>query len=112
MAAPRPGDRHKYRPISFRPTEDDREWLEKHAAETASPVRAILADALAAYRAAIERAALRSRLLADLAAAKSDLDMPLEIDGETWSEREARVYTGTDGDPGVYWDSTAGTRSP
>ncbi len=43
-------DRHKYRPISFRPPEDDRLWLEEHAAATGAPVRKLLALALAEYR--------------------------------------------------------------
>ena len=45
-------DRHKHQPITFRPSAADREWLERQAAETGRPVRRILADAVAAYRAA------------------------------------------------------------
>jgi hypothetical protein len=45
-------DRHKHQAISFRPPEGDRAWLESYAGETGRPVRAILAEALAAYRAA------------------------------------------------------------
>jgi hypothetical protein len=47
---------------------------------------------------------IRARLLRELADAKLQLDAPLEIDGETRGEREERVYTGSDADPGVYWD--------
>lgn len=50
MAADRPGDRHRYAPISFRPPAEDREWLEHRAKETGRPLRAILTDALSAYR--------------------------------------------------------------
>jgi hypothetical protein len=43
-------DRHKRKPISFRPPEEDHAWLLKHAEATGRPVRAVLADALAEYR--------------------------------------------------------------
>jgi len=48
-------DRHKRHPITLRLPEGDRAWLEEHARETGRPVRAILADALAAYRRALAR---------------------------------------------------------
>jgi hypothetical protein len=44
-------DRHKHPPISFRPPEADRSWLLEHAANTGQKVNAILAAALAEYRA-------------------------------------------------------------
>ena len=44
-------DRHKSKPISFRPPEGDRLWLASFAAETGRPLRAVLAAALAEYRA-------------------------------------------------------------
>lgn len=47
-------DRHKHLPISFRPPEADRAWLEAYAGQTGQPLRAILAEALARYRAEIE----------------------------------------------------------
>lgn len=43
-------DRHARNPISFRPAADLYDWLERHAKETAKPVRRILAEALAEYR--------------------------------------------------------------
>jgi hypothetical protein len=43
-------DRHRVNPISFRPPEGDRAWLEQHAEQTGKPVRRILAEALAEYR--------------------------------------------------------------
>lgn len=49
-------DRHKRLPISFRPPEADRAWLESYAERTGRPVRAILAEALARYRAEAEAA--------------------------------------------------------
>jgi hypothetical protein len=48
--------RHKANPFTFRPPEDDRAWLYEHAASTGRPVGAVLAEALAAYRAAQEPA--------------------------------------------------------
>lgn len=44
-------DRHKSNPITFRPPPEDRSWLIEHASRTGKAVSAILADALAAYRA-------------------------------------------------------------
>lgn len=44
-------DRHAQTPISIRPPKDDRAWLEAYARETGRPVRAILVEALARYRA-------------------------------------------------------------
>jgi hypothetical protein len=44
-------DRHKYAPIRFRPPEPDRLWLLEQAAKTGRPVNAVLAEALAEYRA-------------------------------------------------------------
>jgi hypothetical protein len=43
-------DRHKQHPITLRLPEGDRAWLEERATATGRPVRAILAEALAAYR--------------------------------------------------------------
>jgi hypothetical protein len=47
-------DRHKNPPIPFRPPAADREWLAAYAERTGTPVNRVLADALAAYRAAVE----------------------------------------------------------
>ena len=44
-------DRHAQTPISIRPPRDDRAWLEAYAAQTGRPVRAIIVEALAEYRA-------------------------------------------------------------
>ena len=44
-------DRHAQTPISIRPPKDDRAWLESYAKQTGRPVRAILVEALAEYRA-------------------------------------------------------------
>ncbi len=44
-------DRHKHTPIRFRPPEPDRLWLAEYAEQTGRPVNAILAEALAEYRA-------------------------------------------------------------
>ena len=44
-------DRHKYTPIRFRPPEADRLWLLEYADTTGIPVNAVLAEALAEYRA-------------------------------------------------------------
>lgn len=49
------GGPHKRAPLSFRPPEADRAWLEAYAARTGQPVNRVLAAALAAYRAACER---------------------------------------------------------
>ena len=43
-------DRHKHLPITFRPSPDNRAWLERHAAITGRPTRKILAEALTLYR--------------------------------------------------------------
>jgi len=43
-------DRHKHPPITLRLPEGDRVWLYEQEAATGRPVRAILADAVAAYR--------------------------------------------------------------
>ena len=43
---------HKHPPVPFRPPEEDRLWLFEHAKATGQPVNRILAEALAAYRAA------------------------------------------------------------
>lgn len=43
-------DRHKASPISFRPTEDDREWLLEYAKRTGKAVNALLREALALLR--------------------------------------------------------------
>jgi hypothetical protein len=45
-------DRHKRQPITFRPPDEDRAWLEARARQSGLPVRRVLALALAAYRAA------------------------------------------------------------
>lgn len=44
-------DRHAQNPISIRPPKDDRAWLESYARDTGRPVRAIIVEALAEYRA-------------------------------------------------------------
>jgi hypothetical protein len=44
-------DRHKYAPIRFRPPEPDRLWLDAYQERTGKPINAILAEALAEYRA-------------------------------------------------------------
>jgi hypothetical protein len=44
-------DRHKHTPIRFRPPEADRSWLLEFAAETGNAVNAVLAAALAEFRA-------------------------------------------------------------
>ena len=46
-------DRHKYKPVRFRPPESDRLWLVEHSSATGRAVNAVLADALAAYRASV-----------------------------------------------------------
>lgn len=43
-------DRHKHRPIPFRPPEGDRAWLLAYAKQAGRPVNAILAAALSMYR--------------------------------------------------------------
>jgi hypothetical protein len=52
--APVVADRHKNDPITVRLPEGDRVWLYEQAAATGRPVRAIIADVVAAYRAASE----------------------------------------------------------
>ena len=47
-------NQQKYRPVSFRPPEGDRLWLYAYAEATGHAVNAILAEALAVYRAAVE----------------------------------------------------------
>ena len=48
-------DRHKHPPLYFRPaSEDDRAWLLAYVKTTGRKRNAILAEALAAYRAAQE----------------------------------------------------------
>ncbi len=44
-------DRHAQNPISIRPPKDDRAWLEAYARQAGRPVRAIIVEALAEYRA-------------------------------------------------------------
>ena len=46
-------DRHKFKPIRVRPRELDRLWLAEHSAATGRAVNAIVADAIAAYRASL-----------------------------------------------------------
>ena len=46
-------DRHKFKPIRIRPREADRLWLVEHSAATGRAVNAIVADAIAAYRAGL-----------------------------------------------------------
>ena len=46
-------DRHKFKPIRVRPRESDRLWLAEHSAATGRAVNAIVADAIAAYRAGL-----------------------------------------------------------
>jgi hypothetical protein len=43
-------DRHKRRPIPFRPPEGDESWLKDHARRTGQAINAILRHALADYR--------------------------------------------------------------
>jgi hypothetical protein len=47
--------KHKHPPISLRLPEADRFWLLSHAEASGRPVNAIVADAVAAYRAALAR---------------------------------------------------------
>lgn len=47
-------DRHRHRPISFRPSEADRKWLIELAEVSHRPLRSLLADALSHYRSALE----------------------------------------------------------
>ena len=49
-------DRHKHTPVRFRPPEADRLWLLEYAAKMGRPVNAVLAEALAEYRAQRETA--------------------------------------------------------
>lgn len=42
---------HKHPPVPFRPSEDDRLWLLRYAAQTGRAVNAILREALADLRA-------------------------------------------------------------
>jgi hypothetical protein len=42
---------HKHPPISFRPPEDLRDWLMKHAAATGQAVNRVVTEALSEYRA-------------------------------------------------------------
>jgi hypothetical protein len=46
---------HKHPPVSFRPPETDRLWLFTYAKTAGKAVNAVLAEALAAYRAEKER---------------------------------------------------------
>jgi hypothetical protein len=43
---------HKHAPIAFRPPEGDRAWLLEYAQRSGQPVNRVLAEALAAFRAA------------------------------------------------------------
>jgi hypothetical protein len=47
-------DRHKHRPITFRPSERDRGRLDAYIKRTGTPVRRVLALALAAFLDAAE----------------------------------------------------------
>jgi hypothetical protein len=47
-------DRHKAKPLSIRLPEPERLWLAEHARQTGQPVRRIILDAIAAYRAAAD----------------------------------------------------------
>jgi hypothetical protein len=47
-------DRHKHSPVRFRPPEADRLWLLEYAAKMGRAVNAVLAEALAEYRARYE----------------------------------------------------------
>ncbi|HMH92574.1 MAG TPA: hypothetical protein VK586_16000, partial [Streptosporangiaceae bacterium] len=123
-ACPRCGEEIAYAvtdcPVTMDDTGEAEEYSQQHGcgewlavpwavADDASPAAIqAAAAALAATRAAElgrARDEIRARLLRELDAAKRELDAPLEIDGETRAEREDRVYTGSDADPGVYWDS-------
>ena len=46
-------DRHKYKPVRFRPPESDLLWLLEHSKASGRAVNAVLADALAQYRASL-----------------------------------------------------------
>lgn len=54
-------DRHKRSAIAFRPPEHDHRWLLERAQQTGTPVNAIIAEALAAYRKRTEAAELRDQ---------------------------------------------------
>jgi hypothetical protein len=47
-------DRHKQKPISIRPSADLRAWLETYAERNQRPIRAVIIEALAAYRESTE----------------------------------------------------------
>ena len=49
-------NQHKHPNLSFRPPEGDRAWLLAYVERTGRPRNAVLADALAMYRKAVERA--------------------------------------------------------
>jgi hypothetical protein len=48
-------DRHRHPKVSFRPPEDDREWLLAHAVKAGRPVNAILREALSDLRKKTEK---------------------------------------------------------
>lgn len=52
---------HKHTPISLRPPEADRAWLYEYAERTGRPLRQILLEALARYRAEVEADEASSR---------------------------------------------------
>jgi hypothetical protein len=63
-------DRHRRAPISFRPAEDDHDWLLGYAAATGQPVNAILRIALARYRASVKRPSKLDQLRARASAGR------------------------------------------
>jgi hypothetical protein len=48
-------NQQKYRPLSIRPPEADRLWLIGHAERTGRPLNAVVAEAIADYRAKHEQ---------------------------------------------------------
>lgn len=49
-AGSRPGDRHRHKPIAYRPPEDAREWLIAHAEATGMKVSALITQAVRELR--------------------------------------------------------------
>jgi predicted transcriptional regulator len=41
---------HKYKAITIRPSDDEREWLESHAEKTGRDVNSVVREALSEYR--------------------------------------------------------------
>jgi hypothetical protein len=53
MADRRTGDRHKYHPVTYRPSPEDRAGLEAYAAEHGLTLRRVVALAVARFLAAV-----------------------------------------------------------